>query len=142
MNNLKLKHPLSIRFADFDLLGHVNNAKYLTYFEMARIEYFEKIIASGRVDWKNEGIILANAVIDFKHPITGYENYFIAVGCTRIGTKSFDLTYHITKEEADETIDIAEGRTVMVCFDYVNRKSIAMKQEWRKAIEEFEGRLL
>ena len=30
-----------VRFADTDAMGHVNNAKYLTYFEIARVAYYD-----------------------------------------------------------------------------------------------------
>jgi acyl-CoA thioester hydrolase len=45
----KLKLPVNIRFSDFDLLAHVNNATFLTYLEEARIEYFATVIGD-RID--------------------------------------------------------------------------------------------
>jgi acyl-CoA thioester hydrolase len=138
MQDFKLKIPLAIRFADFDSLGHVNNSHYLTYFEIARIKYFEEIIAGGNVDWYNEGIIVAKAVIDFKQPLAGYDNYFVSIRCSRMGNKSFDFTYQITNEKNDEVVVIAEGMTVMVCFNFKLNKTIAMKNEWRAAIQQFE----
>jgi acyl-CoA thioester hydrolase len=140
MEPYKFKTLIPIRFADFDSLGHVNNAKYLTYLEIARIVYFEEVIAGRRVDWRKEGIILAKAVIDFKQPITGYKNYFVSIRCTRIGTKSFDLHYLIINEEEGKETVMAEGMTTMVCFDYTINSTIPMKPEWRNAIEEFEGK--
>lgn len=140
MENFKLKIPLPIRFVDFDSLGHVNNANYLTYFEIARIRYFEEIIAEGRVNWKKEGIILARAEIDFRQPINSYDGYYISIRCSRIGTKSFDFAYRITKENDANIISMAEGTTVMVCFDYETQQTTAMKNEWRVAIAKFEGR--
>ncbi len=35
--------PFDVRFRDLDSLGHVNNAVYLTYFEIARIGYWRKL---------------------------------------------------------------------------------------------------
>src|SRR4030095_577289 len=110
MKQFKLKLPLIIRFADFDSLGHVNNAKYLTYFEIARIKYFDEIITKGKTDWHNEGIIVAKAVVDYHLPITGRDDYFVSVCCSRIGTKSFDLSYLISKEADNKTSLIEIGR--------------------------------
>ena len=31
--------PITVAFRDLDMLGHVNNAVYLSYFESARIAY-------------------------------------------------------------------------------------------------------
>ena len=55
--DFKYKTPISIRFADIDAFGHVNNAIYLTYFEMARSAYWNEII---EWDWSSVGIILRN----------------------------------------------------------------------------------
>jgi acyl-CoA thioester hydrolase len=140
MENFKLRIPLVIRFADFDALGHVNNAKYLTYFEIARIRYFEEIITGGKVNWLKDGIIVAKATIDFKHPLDGYDNYFISISCTRIGTKSLDFSYIIFLENGAQSIVIAEGVTVMVCYDYQKNKSVSVRPEWREAISLFEGK--
>ena len=56
LSHYKLKLPIEIRFADFDMLSHVNNAKFLTYLEEARIEYFNVVITRSAVDWRQEGI--------------------------------------------------------------------------------------
>jgi hypothetical protein len=34
---------VTVRFADTDAMGHVNNAKYLTYCEIARIRYWTDV---------------------------------------------------------------------------------------------------
>ena len=36
-------HRLEVRWREMDALGHVNNARYLTYFETGRIAYFERL---------------------------------------------------------------------------------------------------
>ena len=35
-----MRFRLETRYADYDTKGHVNNAVYLTYFEVARVEYY------------------------------------------------------------------------------------------------------
>ena len=49
-----LKGPFShtasieVRFADTDAMGHVNNATYLTYCEIARIKYWTDVTGGHR----------------------------------------------------------------------------------------------
>jgi len=70
MSDFKARFPINIRFSDFDSLGHVNNAVYLTYLEEARVKYFETVIEHHKeIDWWENGIILANISIDFRKPI-------------------------------------------------------------------------
>jgi O-antigen/teichoic acid export membrane protein len=49
-------------------MQHVNNSKYLSFLELARMHYFNDVL-SDEVDWFKEGIILASASINFKTPI-------------------------------------------------------------------------
>ena len=37
------RHRLTVRFSDCDLLGHVNNAVYLTYFEECRVAWWREL---------------------------------------------------------------------------------------------------
>jgi acyl-CoA thioester hydrolase len=59
MNPFRHKTPIQIRFKDVDRLGHVNNANHVTYFELARVEYFNELMGDMKIDWENESLILA-----------------------------------------------------------------------------------
>ena len=39
----RYRRPIEVRFGDTDAMGHVNNAAYLTYCEMARAGYYETV---------------------------------------------------------------------------------------------------
>jgi len=138
LSQYKLKLPIEIRFADFDMLSHVNNAKFLTYLEEARIEYFNVVITRSAVDWWQEGMILARMEIDFRKPITGYKNYFVYIRCSRLGNKSFDFNYVMTQEENDSVEVIAEAKSVMVCFDYDKNQTVEIRADWREKVKSFE----
>ena len=43
MTPFKEKTQVQIRFKDIDSMGHVNNANHITYFELARLNYFETL---------------------------------------------------------------------------------------------------
>ena len=36
--------PIDVRWRDLDPLGHVNNAVYLSYFEIARVRYAQALL--------------------------------------------------------------------------------------------------
>ena len=48
---------IQVRFADIDVLGHVNNAIYLSYFEMTRVHYFNELLGESW-DWKKKRCII------------------------------------------------------------------------------------
>lgn len=138
MSLFKHKTPVEIRFADVDAFGHVNNARFLTYIEMARVKYFDEIVDWG-YDWSKEGIILARAEVDFIQPILFKEELIVLTRCSRIGRKSFDLEYQlVVYKDGKETLK-ADACTVMVAFDYKQHQSIEVPKEWREAIVALEG---
>jgi acyl-CoA thioester hydrolase len=126
--------PIQIRFVDIDRMGHVNNAVYLSYLETARLHYFKEL--GGVIDWYKEGVILGRVEINYKVPITLLDNLHVKTWCTRIGIKSFDLSYSILKKDGEEEIEMANAITVMVCYDYALKKSIAIPGRWRKWLGE------
>ena len=50
-----------IRFGDTDRLGHVNNAKYSTYFETARVELMQQTLQG-----PESYFVLARLAVDFR----------------------------------------------------------------------------
>ncbi|HET6244581.1 MAG: acyl-CoA thioesterase [Bacteroidetes bacterium] len=138
---MPLTSTIEIRFADIDKLGHVNNAIYLSYFEQARLKYFNQVLGMG-IDWSETGIILARAEVDFILPIHLEDNPFIEISCTRIGTKSFDLNYQIFIAGNSNKTLATKGKSVMVCYNYKTAKTIQMPEIWIEKIMAFENKLV
>ncbi len=134
MSTFHVKIPLQLRFADTDALGHVNNACFLSYFELARVAYFNEVLGDV-VDWKSRGIILARTEVDYRFPLFLQDKPVVKVRCSQVGNKSFVMSYLIEEEGKV----FAEGNTVMVCYDFVENKPFPMPDEWRFKITVFEG---
>jgi len=128
---------IQVRFADLDVLGHLNHAKYLTYMEHARILYIREVCGFDG-DWEDFGVILANITCDYLMPVAFAETITVYTRCSRMGGKSFDFEY-VLKNEADETV--ANGKTVLVAFDYDENTTIPIPQVWRDNMTEFETKL-
>jgi acyl-CoA thioester hydrolase len=121
-------HREVVRFNDLDGMDHVNNAIYATYMESARLTYLESI-GAGRNPQKS--LILARLEIDFRSPISFGEEVEIGVRLSRIGRKSFDLEHEI---RADGRL-AAEGKSVLVAYDYTTSSSRELPREWRELLE-------
>lgn len=131
---------ITVRFADIDAFNHVNNANYLSYIEHARMNFVDDVI--GKVDWANHGFILARAEINFVLPIKLHDKIIVETQCSRIGNKSFDLSYKIFKivhpelaEGKEKKTEMANALSVQVGFDYKNNLTIPIKDEWRRKLE-------
>jgi acyl-CoA thioester hydrolase len=109
---------LPIRWGELDVLGHVNNAQYLRYFEESRTAWCEAI---GRpLRNTGEGMILLKASVTYKKPVGYPANVVVELKAERIGNTSFDLVNTLTIDGESEAAAI--GEFVIVWFDYVNNK--------------------
>jgi acyl-CoA thioester hydrolase len=119
-------HRETVRFRDVDLLGHVNNAVYLTYLEQARNAFL------GPHDISYTEMILARCEIDFRDQVSVGEVVEISLWPTRIGTKSFELGYEM--KVGDRLV--AEAKTVLVAFEYERGESVPLPDAWHKLLSE------
>ena len=135
MDGYKLVSDVQVRFADTDGLGHVNNANYLSYIEVSRVDYLKKVLGRAKID--ELGVILARVEIDYKSPVMYDE--MLRVGCrvTEIGGASIKMDYRIESKKDDRLV--AEAKTVLVTFDYALNKPVRVSDEWRAKMEAFDG---
>ena len=136
---------ITVRFADTDAMGHVNNAKYLTYCEIARIRYWTDVtgdpIALGTEG--AESLILAEARITYRAPAFHGEIVTVETRATRIGRSSFTLEHRLLAcVSGDETRLVAVSESILVRYDYGTVLPVALSPEHVASIEGFEGRLL
>jgi len=138
MADFKFFHPTEVRYGDLDPQGHVNNAKYLTYFEQARIYYLIQLgLFSKDQSFMEVGVIIADIHITF-HSTTHYEDPIkVGVRTVKIGNKSLTTEQCVMHAETGEVM--ASGIVVLVTFDYEAKKPIPVPEEWRRKISEFES---
>ncbi len=131
----KFRTLVPIRFSDLDFYGHVNNAVYLTYFEIARSDYWREIV---QWDWNHNGIILARSEVNYLKPITRNDQIACYVRTTRIGNSSFDVM-HVLVKITDEGEDICTtGKTVCISYDYSVHKPVKIPKEQRERMINFD----
>ena len=126
-----------MRYGDLDPQGHVNNAKYLTYMEQARVAYLRHLGLWEGGSFLEIGIILADAHITFRAPIQFGAALRVGVCISRLGNKSMQSEYRI--EEAADGREYASGASVLVAYDYQRGQTVALPEAWREKIAEFEG---
>ncbi len=135
--DFKFYHPIEVRYGDLDPQGHVNNAKYLTYMEQARIHYIQRLGLWNGGSFLDVGIILADFHITFHAAATFGQAVRVGVRVTRLGNKSMDTRYIIEDTATGQVL--ADGASVLVAYDYHAQQSIPIPEEWRQAISIYEG---
>jgi acyl-CoA thioester hydrolase len=135
---MKIKSVIStpeIRFVDIDVMGHVNNAVYLSYFEQARMRWFESF-AGKEWDWNTFGILLARNEINYREPVLLNDHLQIETWCSKVGNKSLEVCYEVFIEKNGERKMKADGMSVLVCFDYHQKKTITVPEHWRNILQD------
>ena len=136
---------VQVRFADTDAMRHVNNAKYLTYCEIARLRYWTDVTGEDFALGAEgaESLILAEARITYRAQAFYGETVIVQTRATRIGSSSFTLEHRLTAGSAGEPRRlVAVSDSVLVRFDYETEKPIPLSAEHVAALEAFEGRRL
>ena len=129
--------PIQIRFIDIDRLDHVNNACFLSYFELGRVKYFNQVL-NKHINWNDSGFVIARTEINHITPIYLLDELYCFTKIIKIGTKSITIKNSLVKKIGDEFFEAANGIGILVAMDYVNKVSIDLPLKWRQAIEEFE----
>jgi acyl-CoA thioester hydrolase len=118
--------PIEVRFADLDAYGHVNNATYFTYLEVARTKLFlERFL-----HFMHRGLLflVVRAECEYRKPIEFPAPVIVTLTVDRLGNSSFDLDY-LLHDDAGTTY--ATARTVMVCFDRTLGRAVSLPEEFK-----------
>lgn len=129
--------PYTVMWRDLDGVGHVNNAVYFTYFELARTRYWVDLRRNLGSGVEAVEFIVARAECDFRRQLSLLEEIEI---CTRIGemrNSSFDFVYEIKRADGEVA---ATGTVVVVLFDWEKNAKRPLSDELKTQIREFQAR--
>ena len=122
--------PVHIRFADMDILRHVNNVAMSEYFEASRTAFVYDVIRLAGVDQSNE-FVLARVVVDFLRELHYPGSVEVGARLIRIGTKSMTSGYGIFQGETC----FATSEAVNVFYDLPTRTTMEPAPVVRKLLE-------
>ncbi len=131
MAPFKYKMPIQIRFNDIDLLGHVNSSVYLTYFELARVSYFDQLNHELKIDWASMSFVVAKVEMEYKQQVLMEDKIHVYVWVSRIGTKSYDMVCSIVRESDGVETEVAKGLAIVVCFNFKINQTVAVPEAWK-----------
>jgi acyl-CoA thioester hydrolase len=120
---------IQVRFADLDVMGHVNNSVYLSYFEMTRVHYFKQLVGANW-DWQKEGVLLVRNEVDYLKPILLNDEPEVYMSLEKIGEKSISLLYEIKVNKEIYT----KGKSILVCFNTEEGKTILVPKAIAEAL--------
>ena len=115
---------VQIRFNDIDILGHVNNTVYFSFY--------------GQMNWQEVDTVIANVNCAYISPILFGEKVEVYTRCEALGEKSFKLRQMLVEKTTGEVKSVCE--TVMVSINRETKKSCPIPESWRKQFSDYEQR--
>ncbi len=140
MDSIEFKHsvPVQLRFNDIDSLGHVNNSVYFSFYDLGKINYFTTIRPE-MTSVRDIDLVVANVNANFLLPTFLHEQVSVQTTTVAIGNKSIKLLQRIINEQLDVK---AVCETVLVGFDFKSGETKQISEEWRRAIDTYEQRVV
>ena len=124
-----------VRWDDVDAFGHVNNAKYLTYVQEARVEMLWRSRTDIGLEPILSDMVVAHAEVDFLLAI--YEGA-IDIDCIiwigKIGGASFEMFYELKSPAGLH----ARLKTVQVAVDVATKKSRRLSDAEREHLLQYQ----
>jgi len=125
--------PIQVRFRDTDAMGHVNNAVFLSYLEMARVAYCHELWGDSLRD-DSFNFILARVEIDFLAPVGLFDDPVVHISLSGAGRSSFEFTYLIESSKTGKAL--ARAKSIQVAYDYTEGKSVPLPEaDWNGMVE-------
>lgn len=111
---------IDVRWGDLDMLGHVNNVAYMTYFETARVELIRTTGGLSRGD--GIGAVVVQANISYRASATYPAALQVVSTISRFGTTSMDY-HHVLRDRDGEQV-YAEAVVTVVWVDMQANKPV------------------
>lgn len=126
-----------VQFRDIDALGHVNNAVYLSYLEIVRLDLYEALF--GREGFQRMPYVIGDMYMRYVAPARLRDELELGIRVAEVGRRSFVFEYRIRNAATGETI--ADARSTNVMFDPRTGKTYDVPQELIDGFEDFQGTL-
>jgi acyl-CoA thioester hydrolase len=121
--------PIQLRFADLDLLGHVNNVAYASYVETARVDFLRSL------GTEVTSIIIAHLALDYRRPVHDGRALAVDTWVEKIGRTSVTLGQTVWADD-ERAADVS---SVLVFYDYQRGEPMAVPDDVRRALAEYVG---
>jgi acyl-CoA thioester hydrolase len=126
-----------LRWADLDLLGHVNNVTYVDYLQEARVDLFRTHATDSRADDLAEGVVVVRHEVTYVSSLN-FRQEPVAIECwvTEVRAASFTMAYEVYDEDDDgERRVYLRARTVLTPYVFGSERPRRLRGDERAALE-------
>ena len=113
---------IKVRYHETDQMGIVHHSNYLKFFELARIEWLEKLnMPYQEIEDNNIILPVVKCELKFIKPLIFGDIFFIKVFCSKKPTSTIEFSYQIFNDNNEIT---TQGKTTLAFLDSLKRKPL------------------
>ncbi len=124
--------PITTRWTDNDVFGHVNNATYYSFFDTAITHFF---VQHSILNWHGPDhmLMVAESSCRYHSEVAFPDRVTAGLRLARLGTSSIRHEIAVFREDAD--VASAEGYFVHVCVSIATRRPAPIPDAWRRILK-------
>ncbi|MDQ6642543.1 MAG: thioesterase family protein [Actinomycetota bacterium] len=124
-----------MRWADLDMLGHVNNVTYVDYLQEARIDMLAAHAPVQGGERLAEGVVVVRHEVQFRSPLV-YRLKPVRIECwvTEVKAATFTMAYEIFDENDGERVVYLRATTVLTPYVFAEERPRRISREERGAL--------
>jgi acyl-CoA thioester hydrolase len=117
---------LRVRYAEIDAQGHVNNAVYLSYFEVGRVEWLRTAGLSYReLEERGYGIVVVKVLAHYRRAAFFDDELTLRTELADLSRASMRFEYEVSRDGEL----LVTGHTRHACVDLATGKPIRVPEE-------------
>ena len=128
--------PMTLRWMDNDVFGHVNNAHYYSLFDTAVCDF---LVKHGILTWRGSAhfMVMAESGCRYHSEVAFPDPVTAGLRVANLGTRSVRYELGVFRGESETAS--AEGFLVHVCVDSATRRPAPLPEGWRAVLEKISG---
>jgi len=127
-----------LRWADMDMLGHVNNVTYVDYLQEARVDMFAQAAPFRGGEELAEGVVVVRHEVEFAAPLVyRREPVTVESWVTRVRGGSFSLDYEVFDEGDTGRTTYLRATSVLAPYVFAEERPRRITAPEREVLERF-----
>ena len=125
--------PLRVRFGETDAMGVANNAAYLSWFEVGRVEYLRELghsyadVHAGGMD-----MVVVEAHAEYLRALRFDDRFAVECACTEVRGATFTFAYEVGRDDGL----VCRGHTRHACVDRASMRPVRVPGWLRDAVSQ------
>ncbi len=133
--NFKFSTTIKVRITDLNYTGHAGNDSFLSLVHEARQQFLNHFGYS-EMQIEKTSLIMTDVAIEFKKELNYADAIKISVAANGFDKYGFDIFYKLEIINEGNSILAAKAKTGMLCYDYQNKKLIAIPAKLKDTLSE------